>query len=283
MSSASQFFPGTIPVGGYLAMADSGSLLQLIGSTWLKSGFFQPVAGYSLAATLEHLKGHVFSVSTHTFAGGTKSVAMSGSVAIMTDTTLGSNVYRSTDGGQTWSTVAVGSGRIWSRVKFLNGKFWAMSSDTASLVAAESTTGATGTWTTRTVANPGVGLTADTGDICWTGTNLVASVASNTGSAGVHYSTDGVSWTLAVGGGGSFFGHLCSVPGTGKVLQAGAGAGFSNRYSSDHGVTWTSYYSLSPSAATANTRARACGSAFVYLANDGFIYRSVWPTRASAW
>jgi hypothetical protein len=278
------------PIGSIRVMADLGLFVNLAdNSTWLRQSAFAPAAGYPRAASLEHLKAHSFSRASGSANDLSvqwhRRVATDGAgTFIMTDG-VASTIRRSTDGGATWANVTINmGGPVFNNVVYRNGKFWLFVSTIDTLWAVESVTGATGTWTIRTVAS-GIGAggaTADCGDLDWTGTNYVAYFNGN-GQAGVYTSPTGVVWTNRAAGANSADGSQAEVAAASSSGWVVVSHGSQARASSDHGVTWSNWYTLPGGTVGNYTRVRVVGNTFYHCGTGSQFYTSATPADQGSW
>jgi hypothetical protein len=240
MSRFTQFF-GATPIGAAMLHPDIAPTITLAdGSVWLRAGVFASPASYPEAALLPHLKAISVSQIAYTFGNTGSSAASDGAgTIIMIAGASAANINRSTDGGVTWASVTVSAslgGLNAHHVYYLNGKFWAIANDGTAVYVAESTTGATGTWTQRTVITGLATITASTALLDWTGTNFVVAIQSTSASNSIYTSPTGVTWTgrttpFAFNG---FIGLAASA--TGGTVVATRTSSYC--VSTDHGATW---------------------------------------------
>lgn len=270
-------------------LAGDGEALQTLsdGSVWLRQGAFAAAASYPRAAALEHMKAISLSAASYAFTGGQVLMAASngtGTIVTCANNQNG-NISRSTDNGATWADVAVaGLAANIQGVWFLNGKFWLVSASANDLTIAESTTGATGTWTARYVSTAGVGtFTQGTISLEWTGTNYVIALGTTTAGLVVHTSPTGVTWTPRTfgAGTGTSIMYLAATSSSGTIV-ASIGAGATNyRVSTDHGVTWGSLVAY-PSGST-GSYVFSVGSRFYCVLSDGSLWTATDPSATANW
>lgn len=237
----SKYRSSSASVGSFQLMADGPDVVSLLdGSHWLRAGAFAVAASYPGAATLEHMKAYAVSRQASSFAPGLMAHDGNGIIVWVPTGTPEANVQVSTDHGATWSLVAHGMSINPSFVAFLNGKFWLVGNDASSIYAAESVTGATGTWTQRAVYAGGGGqMTANTGMIDWTGTNYVVVATSSASTSNVHTSSNGTAWTPRnLSEPPTSTACMAAAATTGRVLCVSGSSNAVATYSSDHGVTW---------------------------------------------
>ena len=282
MSTLSQFLGG-IPVGATMRHPDLAPLLTLADSSeWLRAGAFASASSYPRAAALAHLRGISVNRINATFGASSVAAASNGSGTILANPASATNIDRSTDGGVTWSSVAISAslgGNNTHAVFYLNGKFWAIANTTTTIYVAESTTGAAGTWTQRAVATSTTGLTASTAIMDWTGTNYVIAVQSSSATS-IWTSPDGITWTVRAVTLSSTIGMAASA--TGGTVTAQRGDFY--HVSTDHGVTWTAVLNAP---GTINSRYRAVFSVgnrfFTNGSNSASIVSTTTPADSASW
>lgn len=232
------FGGGSTSLGSSMPMPDVGALATLgDGSVWLKTGALVGSGSYTVAANLDLLKAHILNGRGTGVTWGThRSVATDGAgVYISTDGDT-TNLRRSTDGGQTWSSVAHNSGGVAiNRVIRAGSLFLAVGNTATAVVVCSSPDGAT--WTQRLNATVS-GYGADTAAAATNGSNLHAICANpNATTTGwVWTSADGLTWTQRTAVVGTNSAGACgiAVDGT-RILAVAGGVG---RYSADSGATW---------------------------------------------
>ena len=240
MSAFSQF-SGGLPVGASIMMPDLAPIVTLTDSSvWLRSGVFVSPASYPRAAALPHLKAISASRINYTFGAASSLIASDGAgVILATNGGVTTNLERSTDGGVTWATVNVAGtlgGFNPRNVYRFNGKFWAVANDGAAIYVCESVTGATGTWTQRTVTTGQGNLTPSTAMLDWTGTNLVLAVQSLSATISVFTSPTGVTWTSRTLPFALNSVISLAASATGGIVVAQSASSYC--VSTDHGATW---------------------------------------------
>jgi hypothetical protein len=227
-----------LPIGAMMVGPDGEPLITLGDrSVWLRQGSFALASAYPQAAKLEHLRAINLSAAAFGLARAVTSAASNGAGIILgASTGAHATLCRSTDNGVTWGLLEP-TGATWHRVYFLGGKFWLINNNDTAITVSESTTGAAGTWTNRTVTvNGAATLVAASADLEWTGTNFVVSVETNTSTLAIHTSPTGATWTSR-NAGALNRGRLAAALSSGVVVAPIDGTSY--RVSSDHGVTWS--------------------------------------------
>lgn len=241
---------GSTPVGSFMPSPIANALLTLAdGSQWLRAGLALAAAGYVQAATVAHLRAHRFTRTATQASALVSALATNGSgtfVAVVPGDAT--NVYTSTDGGQTWTARAHNIGIGACAIVWTGARFVAVGNNaTTDVKAATSPDGVT--WTLSSIATGLTATTAGTVDIAWDGSAVAVMVPGQDTTHTIYTSPSGLSgtWTARtipassqatapyskIGGGA--LGFVYTYPNNG---------GTSITYSTDHGVTWASVNGL---------------------------------------
>lgn len=184
---ASTLFGGGDQIGDYVLAPDLGNIFVNGVKEYLRTGFLADAASYPNAATKKHLQA-VGLASTNATAIAATGIADDGASTIVVAYGNSTNVLVSTNGGQTWSTVAHNCGAPVTSVVHTGARFIAFGNDASTIKAAYSASGTT--WTAGgTLATS---ATSSTARAAWNGT--VAMVVVNGGTVAAT-TTDGTTLT----------------------------------------------------------------------------------------
>jgi hypothetical protein len=142
-----------VPIGGLVAKKESGSSFVDGDATWLRTGTLEVTATYPLAPTTTISDAATWTTKTATSMAAPVMAANGTGTIICTSSSASVASYDiSTDNGDTWSSVALPKTMycfpVWCGTFFL-----LIETTVASTTFYTSTTGATGSWTTRTVTS----------------------------------------------------------------------------------------------------------------------------------
>lgn len=236
-----------MPVGSFsYAPIDNPLLTMADGTQWLRSGLAVASAGYPVAASLVHMRAHRFTRAA-TQISSISAIATDGAgtfvIAASGDST---NVFVSTDNGQTWTARAHNlglSGSGVAAVVWTGARFVVVGNDGAPSVNAATSTNGTA-WTLSTVASSGLSAVAGGSvDMCWNGTNVVVMVHGQDATHTIYTSPTGLSgtWTARTIPASSAPNISSRIAGAAfcTVYTYANGASGNVCYSTDGGLTWT--------------------------------------------
>lgn len=144
---------GYVPIGGLIANKNRGTSFTENGTTYLKTGVISPTATYPLAPTTTINDGATWLTKTGVSVPAPRLASNgSGTVIAVSRNTNGTGYAISTDHGATWAAAtfpaSISGIPIWCGTFFLIVNLNAGSATTTFYTSA---TGATGSWTSRTV------------------------------------------------------------------------------------------------------------------------------------
>ena len=177
------------PIGSMEYWAEAGATInQPDGSEWLRTGTVKSATGYTVAASLEHLKVSGVPV-TLPAAVSAYQIATDGAGTFVVAYGSSSNLLVSTNGGATWGTVSHGLGSDCYGVAYGGGVFvTACGTGTTASFASATPAAVTSTWTSRGTLSSALGNCR----IFYGGGKFVAIPVS---SAAAAYSVSGTSWS----------------------------------------------------------------------------------------
>ena len=248
------------PLGSMEYWAEAGPTInQPDGSEWLRSGTVKAAAGYTVAASLEHIKVSGVPVTLPAAVLVTQ-IATDSAGTFVAAYGSSSNLLVSTNGGATWATVSHGLGSGCYGVAYGGGVFVTACGTGATASFASATPAAvTSTWTSRgTLSSALVNCR-----IFYGGGKFVA-IPAGSGTAAANSST-GTSWsncTLTASSNGPAL-----WTGT-KWLVSPNGASTSGSQSTD-GATWSAW-----TAPVGNIASMAYGNSVALIQSNVGVYRS---------
>jgi len=187
MSFLTDFIGGAFEVGQIRFDVENGqSITGADGRFYLRSGIVTSAIGsYPQAASLEKCK--VTGIpTTLTNAANFTQIADNGAgtiIACHNDGTNADSIYRSTNGGTSWTAVSAGWGGSVraSAVVWTGTRFMIAGCDTNAIYSANSTTGSS--WSTHTVGTTAGNLLTGTVRGVWDGTRIYFAASSSGGAA----------------------------------------------------------------------------------------------------
>ena len=266
MSNLSQFGGGGSPVGSQIFMSDSGPSITLAdNSVLLRSGTLTtPASAPQLAATSYYQVIGTYATTPITATGTMRQVASNGAgtlIACFGDTT--SAVYRSTDYGANWTTVAITANIYPMGVAYGGGRFVIVcntNNNGSPYIMYSTNAGATWTVGIGSFLNIS-GIAPNSLRIAYTGTKFVCcGNVYNTSSLSAYglwiaTTTDGTSVLTNNGGysASNMDGIASSTQTTFNIINNGATVIIYPNSAGNYGGTWSFTYSLDSGATWATT------------------------------